>query len=274
VIFTIKAFWLFAVVYHGSAMSPDLSNGDIVLCSRTAEIERCDKIYFVENDTVSGTIVRLLAKAGDTLQIFEGRVFVNKLEYIVTNTTERYRIISRIPLKKDSLRLLPLNNNGFYQAEMTQAEATRISKLPHLRIKSKYFEKNINQRNIFPHSYRYAWNSSFFGPLIIPRKNSSIKITVENYRLYSEVIKKYENHNIEIIKGKIYIDEKISTNYTFQNNYFFVLNDNRTNTHDSREYGFLPESTIKGKVIALIYDANSKRSFDIIGEDIFDFSEQ
>jgi signal peptidase I len=61
-----------------------------------------------------------------------------------------------------------------------------------------------------------------------------------------------ENNTLEVSGDSILVNHQRVKNYTVQQNYYFVMGDNRDNAVDSRMYGFLPESKIKGKVLFLI----------------------
>jgi signal peptidase I len=253
VIFTVKAFWFFIVVFHGSSMASGLSDGDILLCTKISKIKIGDRIFYQENDSVSGNVKRLAALAGDTLLIENGKLSVNRTEYHFPWIIQRYRIISRASVKYDSDYIFQQNKNGFYTADLSAEEEKNIEKNQKIRIKKMSYEKEINQKNIFPRTFRFPWNESFFGQVVVPKKNKTVKINPKNIRLYQEILSEYENQTVEIRKGKIFISGKNTNQYTFKNDYIFVLNDDRTDTQDSREFGFLLLSAVKGKVWKIIY---------------------
>jgi signal peptidase I len=64
---------------------------------------------------------------------------------------------------------------------------------------------------------------------------------------------------VKIENGKLFIDGKEMTQYTFKQNYYFMMGDNRHNSLDSRYWGFVPEDHIVGKAffIWLSIDRNA-----------------
>jgi signal peptidase I len=74
-------------------------------------------------------------------------------------------------------------------------------------------------------------------------------LTRSNINMYRKIIDVYENHKFYVTGENITIDGKPADKYVIENNYYFVLNDNRYNQPDSRTWGFIPENLIVGKVM-------------------------
>lgn len=114
----------------------------------------------------------------------------------------------------------------------------RINKIP----------GNMNYA-IYPHNNFFPWNEDNFGPLLVPAKGTTIEFNFKNYYLYRDIIEIHEQNRIYIEREKILCNGREIKNYTFNQDYFFVLNDNRVDGKDSRYWGFIPKNHIVGKAI-------------------------
>lgn len=96
-----------------------------------------------------------------------------------------------------------------------------------------YDIKNYSIKDEFNSNYLVNFNGNF----VIPFKGLKIKLDSINFNVYKNTILNFEKENIEKFFGKY---------YEFKNNYFFLIGDNRMESYDSRNFGFVPQNLITG----------------------------
>lgn len=104
----------------------------------------------------------------------------------------------------------------------------------------------------FPYDSMIPWNIRNFGPLFVPAVGSIIALTPTNYILYRKMMIYETNAMIRNIDSAVYIDDKLTTHYTFRSNWYFVAGDKVINSEDSRYFGLIPESYIIGRALIIM----------------------
>jgi signal peptidase I len=128
--------------------------------------------------------------------------------------------------------------------------------------KIKEMDKNIVIEHIdlsrtpdrfFPYDTAHfgAWNLDNYGPIYIPQKGATIQLKPETIALYQRVISKYEGNQFEQRGDKFFLNGKATSSYTFKQNYYWMMGDNRHNSEDSRYWGFVPEDHVVGKPLLI-----------------------
>lgn len=85
------------------------------------------------------------------------------------------------------------------------------------------------------------------------------------------MIEKYEGNTLDIRNGQYFINDEQASSYTIQQDYYWMMGDNRHNSQDSRYWGYVPEDHIVGKpvFIWMSWDKNGSGLNKIRTERIF-----
>ena len=103
--------------------------------------------------------------------------------------------------------------------------------------------------NLFPQSPDYAWNYSQLGPIYIPKKGTTVSLNLKRLPLYKKIIRDYEGNTISVSGNQISINDEVTDSYTFKQDYYWMMGDNRDHSEDSRAWGYVPENHIVGTPI-------------------------
>lgn len=205
-------------------------------------------------------VKRCVALPGDTLRIDNNVLYVNKVKLQIANIQYEYRVKTKGHELSDSVikkyQMLEggmVNNFGEYDLYLSEEQVVDLRNEKSISsVKRSKRLKNADNSFVFPHDEKYRWTLSDFGPLIIPKEGSNVVITKKNLSVYRDLIEKYENCIVSLRNDSVLINDKSLQEYTFRNNYYFVMDDNRDNGKDSRLWGFLPENHIIGKVSFIV----------------------
>lgn len=123
-------------------------------------------------------------------------------------------------------------------------------------LRSQSYPEELVEHNIFPKGK--SWNSDNYGPLVIPKKNDVINLTLKNISQWETFInREYGKDVVDIVNDKIIIDGKEANSYKVTDDYFFMMGDNRDNSLDSRYWGLVPRRNVIGQPMLVYFSWNS-----------------
>ena len=124
--------------------------------------------------------------------------------------------------------------------------------------------------NMFPQATNLSWNTDNYGPIYIPKKGTTVPLNMNSIPFYERIIGDYENNELEVIGEHIFVNGKKSTSYTFKQDYYWMMGDNRQNSLDARSWGYVPFDHVVGKPVLIWFSINEgkirwERLFTTVG---------
>jgi signal peptidase I len=248
------------------SMQPTLQVGDMLATARTKDIKLNDVVVFKypENTAIS-FIFRCKGMPGSTLEIKNDLVYVDgkltdksknlKFQHTVKANGQllhkkmfaKYGVTNPYPLSPSMMAVF-----------LTEEEAADLAKNSVLEVKRS--EQTLGDgSNLFPKASNTGWTVRNYGPIRVPKKGEKVALNKANIALYGELIKQENQGNCFINDQGVNINYQLVNEYTFKQNYYFVLGDNRHNALDSRYWGFVKEEYIIGKALYFYWSNDTNK---------------
>lgn len=137
-------------------------------------------------------------------------------------------------------------------------------------VKDIYAIANPSNSALFPNdtmdmehggSIKYKWDLDNYGPIQMPKKGQVVTLTADNIYFYYNIITTHEHNTFTMENGAYIINGKPTKTYTVQQDYYWMMGDNRHNSADSRYWGFVPEDHIVGKPLFVWLSKDNFHSF-------------
>ena len=241
-----------------------------------SDIQRNDVVVFnypAENhptDLKTNYIKRCVGIAGDKIEITDTQVIINDqpvdnppgMEFSYLVKTRNNSSINDRVFKKTGIWDYGRTSNG-YRVNATLESAEKLANFPFIEtVQVNKANEDKSETGIYPGSGLFSWNKDFYGPIIIPSEGMTIDLTAENIAKYKYVIENFEgNQSVLEQDGQLIVDGESIATYTFNQNYYFMMGDNRHNSLDSRYWGFVPEDHVVGKALFIWLSLDPRETF-------------
>lgn len=236
------------------------------LYGKETVIDRLGPITVRPTDKKDHYVKRCVAVAGDSLEVKDGLVWVNgiqqevypgiQLTYKVVTTGQKLntKIIDKIGLNAGELYFDP-SIPGYPMMALTAERLEQIKAVSSVVSVTANLDTDPSDdyQFLFPFKKDLDWTCDNYGPIWIPKKDATVELDNDNLPFYERIITVYEKGDLQeaLREGK----------YTFKQDYFFMMGDNRHNSLDSRFWGFVPEDHIVGVPRVIWLSTNGEKKF-------------
>lgn len=233
--------------------------------------EQFGEVVWRPIDRRDNYVKRCVAIPGDEFKMVDGQIFINgKAQQDIPTLQHGYRVFATSSLNKIKLKELGVTKEDIashqgnnYYIRMTEGTAAKIKAFSVVKdVVRDVRPQGVSADDVFPNSPDYNWNRDNYGPLKMPAAGETVALTLKNLPIYERIIKVYDgNNDLDVKDSTIYINGEIATEYTFKQDYYFMLGDNRHNSTDSRFWGFVPEDHIVGRPVFVWLSMDKEKSF-------------
>jgi signal peptidase I len=226
------------------------------------------KIVYRPVDKRDHYVKRCVGLPGDKLQIVNDTLVINdkreafpanaELHYSITNNRSGNNVLREMGTTNEDFKYyrsgaglpIPFRQLGDYKKLLTTSGPIKMN--PEF------------DRSILPHDTSLAkWTVQNFGPIHIPKEGETVTLDKMNLAMYKRCITAYEGNTLEEKDGKIFINGQPATTYTFKQDYYFMMGDNRHGSLDSRFWGFVPNDHIVGKPVMVWMSMDPDKKFPL-----------
>jgi signal peptidase I len=231
--------------------------------------DRSGERYDKPIDKKSNYVKRAVGLPGDSLSIIDGKVHINsqalqlpgraKTQYSYYGYTKGEGFNPRYLYQEfditDGYGYDPQTNRFVIQA-LTEQGYRRLRNHPNVASIERYADSaGVKDASLFPNDRKNNWNVDNFGPIYIPKKGETVELNARSMPYYKAIIETYEGlemgitNKLSLNGTQVLLNGQPITSYTFKQDYYWMMGDNRHNSEDSRSWGYVPANHIVGKPV-------------------------
>lgn len=219
-------------------------------------------------DKKSNYVKRCVAVPGDSLKIIDGDIYINGALSVMPDRA-RPQYFYDVNTGGNTINVNTLQNkyhvreggrlpDGNYVLNLAEEDARLLSKNPVVKTMNKRLAPKGEGEDVFPNDPKLAWNKDNFGPVYIPGKGKTVQLDKNSIGFYKQIIREYEKNEIELVGDQVMINGAPASSYTFKQDYYWMMGDNRHNSEDSRYWGYVPFDHVVGKPVFIWFSWNSQ----------------
>ena len=200
-------------------------------------------------------VKRCVGLPGQTLRIVDGIIHLDgKPQPQPEHAQFNYDVTFRREMNDEHMKDLGISfedvqsfmaGHGMPLTQKAKAELERLGFID----KNAPLSESANN-GLYPINMPKDWTAANYGGpngVWIPKKGVKRTLTLAELPIYAPCITTHEGNTLEVKDGQIFINGTATTEYTFQQDYYWMMGDNRDCSADSRFWGFVPEDHIVGK---------------------------